>query len=66
MKKLIQLTTLIALTVSTAFAGNLDTKSSVLKWKGSKGAAGFKLGSHNGKITLKDGNVLTKDGKLTG
>ena len=66
MKKLIQLSTLIALTVSTAFAGNLATKSSVLKWKGSKGAAGFKLGSHYGKITLKDGNVLTKDGKLTG
>jgi polyisoprenoid-binding protein YceI len=66
MKKLIQLATLVALTVSTAFAGNLDTKSSVLKWKGSKGAAGFKLGSHYGKISLKDGNVMSKDGKLTG
>jgi polyisoprenoid-binding protein YceI len=66
MKKLIQLTILMALTASTAFAGNLDLKSSVLKWKASKGAAGFKLGSHNGKITLKDGNVLSKDGKLTG
>ncbi len=66
MKKLIQLATLVALTVSTAFAGNLDTKSSVLKWKGSKGAAGFKLGSHYGKITIKDGNLVEKDGKLAG
>lgn len=66
MKKLIQLMVLVALTVSTAFAGNLDVKNSVLKWKGSKGAAGFKLGSHNGKIFFKDGTIETKEGKLTG
>lgn len=66
MKKLMQLALLGALTLSQAYAGNLDVKGSVLKWKGSKGAAGFKLGSHYGKIAIKDGNVEHKDGKLTG
>lgn len=66
MKKLIQLALLGALTLSQAFAGNLDLKASQLKWKGSKGAAGFKLGSHYGKITIKDGNITEKNGKLTG
>jgi polyisoprenoid-binding protein YceI len=66
MKKLIQLALLVSLAVSQAFAGNLDVKGSELKWKGSKGAAGFKLGSHNGRIFFKDGTVEEKDGKLTG
>lgn len=66
MKKLMQLALLAALTLSQAYAGNLDVKGSVLKWKGSKGAAGFKLGSHNGKIFFKDGSITEKDGKLTG
>ena len=66
MKKLIQLALLTALTLSQAYAGNLDTKGSELKWKASKGAAGFKLGGHNGKIFFKDGNVKVDDGKLVG
>lgn len=66
MKQMIQLMVLVALTITTAFAGNLDTKKSDLNWKGSKGAAGFKLGGHHGKIFFKDGNVEAKDGKLTG
>ena len=66
MKKLMQLALLAVLTLTQAYAGNLDVKGSVLKWKGSKGAAGFKLGSHYGKIAFKGGNLEQKDGKLTG
>jgi len=66
MNKLFRLMILTALTISTAFAGNLDLEKSVLKWKASKGAAGFKLGSHNGKIKLLDGDVQSKNDKLIG
>jgi polyisoprenoid-binding protein YceI len=66
MKKLMQVMLLSSLALSQAYAGNLDLKGSVLKWKASKGAAGFKLGGHNGKITIKDGNIEEKDGNLSG
>jgi polyisoprenoid-binding protein YceI len=66
MNKLLKLLVLVALTISTAFAGDLDLGKSVVKWKASKGAAGFKLGSHNGKIKLVDGSIQSKNGKLLG
>jgi polyisoprenoid-binding protein YceI len=66
MNKFFKLMILAALTTSAAFAGNLDLEKSVLKWKASKGAAGFKLGGHNGKIKLLDGDVQSKNGKLLG
>jgi polyisoprenoid-binding protein YceI len=66
MKKLMQLMLLGALSLSQAYAASLDTAGSVLKWKGSKGAAGFKLGSHYGKISFKEGSLEEKDGKLLG
>ncbi len=66
MNRFFKLLLVAALTTSTAFAGNLDLEKSVLKWKGSKGAAGFKMGSHNGKIKLVDGDIQTKNDKLVG
>ena len=66
MNTLFKLIMITALTISSAFAGNLDLGKSVLKWKASKGAAGFKIGSHNGKIKLIDGAVLSKNGNLVG
>jgi polyisoprenoid-binding protein YceI len=66
MKKLIKFALFTTLTCSWAYAGNLDSKASVLKWKGSKGAAGFKLGSHYGKIAIKNGNIEQKEGNLVG
>lgn len=66
MKKLMQLMVLIALVISQAYAGNIDLNASKLQWKGSKGALGFKLGSHHGTIAIKDGNFDVKKGKLVG
>jgi polyisoprenoid-binding protein YceI len=67
MNKLMKLVLVAALSVSSAFAaGNLDLGKSVLKWKASKGAAGFKLGSHYGKIKLIDGDIQSKNGNLVG
>lgn len=66
MNTFFKLLTVAALTITTAFAGNLDVSKSTLKWKGSKGAAGFKLGSHYGKIKLIDGNIRAKNGNLVG
>ena len=45
----------------SAYAGNLDTEKSSLGWLGTK-----LTGKHFGKLTFKDGNILTKDGKWTG
>lgn len=66
MNTLLKLALVAVLSVSSAFAGNLDLEKSVLKWKASKGAAGFKLGSHNGKIKFIDGNIQSKNGSLVG
>ena len=66
MNKLIKLALVAALSISTAFAGNMDLGKSVLKWKASKGAAGFKLGSHYGKIKFLDGDIQSKNGNLVG
>lgn len=66
MKKIIQLALLVSLAITQAYAGNLDVKGSELNWKAYKGAMGFKLGGHQGKISFKDGNITDKDGKLTG
>ena len=66
MKKLMQLALLSALTLSQAYAADLDIKGSELKWKASTGAAGFKLGGHNGRIFFKDGKIDVEDGKLKG
>lgn len=66
MNTILRVVALLALTVSTAFGGNLDLEKSVLKWKGSKGAAGFKLGSHYGKIKLIEGDIKQKNGNLIG
>ena len=49
------------LSISTAYAGNLDTQASSLGWLGNK-----LTGKHFGKLTFKDGNIIEKDGKWTG
>jgi len=55
-------TTVLGLILSAnALAGNLDTSSSTLIWKGTK-----VTGGHFGKLTFKDGNIMEKDGKLVG
>ncbi len=66
MNTLFKIITLAVFSISTAFAGNLSIENSSLGWKGSKGAAGFKLGSHYGKIKLIDGDIKSKNGNLLG
>mgnify|MGYP000108262940 CR=1 FL=1 len=63
MKKLMLIGLMMSLIASAA---ELDTSKSTVEWKGSKGAAGFKLGSHNGKIKIEKGNFEIEDGKLVG
>jgi len=63
MKKIFLLTLMMSFALNAA---QIDTSKSTVGWKGSKGAAGFKLGSHNGKIKIKSGNFEVEDGKLTG
>jgi polyisoprenoid-binding protein YceI len=63
MKKLMFIAMLISFALTAA---EIDTSKSTLSWKGSKGAAGFKLGSHYGKIKIKSGDFDVKDGKLVG
>lgn len=62
MKKLFLLL-VVSTFVSTGFkmAYNVDVATSVITWKGSK-----PLGTHNGDIKLKEGNMIMNDGKLTG
>lgn len=52
--------------MTSAFTGpvlpaSVDTKASVINWKGAK-----VTGTHNGKISLKKGDLEFKDGKLVG
>lgn len=63
MKKLMLIAMLFTMALNAA---EIDTAKSTLQWKGSKGAAGFKLGSHYGKIKIEKGNFEIEDGKLTG
>ena len=63
MKKLMMVVMLFAFALNAA---EIDTSKSTLQWKGSKGAAGFKLGSHYGKIKIKEGDFKIEDGKLVG
>jgi polyisoprenoid-binding protein YceI len=56
-----QLLLALVLTVSTAFAADVDLKKSSFKWQGTK-----VTGKHFGKIYLKSGKVDLKDGKLAG
>jgi len=57
--KMMQLMTLTALFAASAFATDVDLKSSDLTWHGSK-----VTGKHSGKIPLKSGSVELKDGKI--
>lgn len=59
--KLIQLLSIVALTLSTSFAADIDLKKSTLKWQGTK-----VTGKHFGKIYFKKGNVDLKEGKISG
>ncbi len=57
---------LIIAGLTSAFTGpitpaSVDTKASVINWKGAK-----VTGSHYGKIALKNGNLEFKDGMLAG
>jgi polyisoprenoid-binding protein YceI len=63
MKKLMLLAFLVSFSLTAA---EIDTAKSTLGWKGSKGAAGFKLGSHYGKIKIKSGDFEVENGKLVG
>lgn len=63
MKKLMLIAMLFTMSLNAA---EIDTEKSTLQWKGSKGAAGFKLGSHYGKIKIKSGDFKVEEGKLTG
>lgn len=63
MKKIMMLMMMFAFALN---ATEIDTTKSTLKWKGSKGAAGFKLGSHYGKIKIQEGDFEVEDGKLVG
>lgn len=58
--KMIQLMTLLAVLVSSAFAVEVDLAKSSLKWKGTK-----VTGEHFGKVPLKSGSVNFKDGKIS-
>ena len=53
---------MFGLSLSTAMAGNLDTKASSLKWTGSK----LTGKSHFGTLFFKDGDIVESDGKWTG
>ena len=57
--KMIQMMTLLALVVSSAFAADVDLKNSSLTWRGSK-----VTGKHHGKVPLKSGSVEFKNGKI--
>lgn len=57
--KMIQMSTLVALFAASAFAADVDLKSSSLKWKGTK-----VTGEHYGKVPFKSGTVELKDGKV--
>ena len=48
--------------LSSALAGNLDTKASSLKWTGSK----ITGKSHFGRLSFKEGEIVEQDGKWTG
>jgi polyisoprenoid-binding protein YceI len=63
MKKLMLIAFLVSLSLTAA---EIDTSKSTLGWKGSKGAAGFKLGSHYGKIKIESGDFEVEDGNLVG
>lgn len=41
--------------------GNVDTASSKIAWKGTK-----PTGFHNGTVSLKNGNLIVSEGKVTG
>ena len=58
--KIMQLVVLAALTLSTAFAADIDTSKSSLKWEGTK-ITGKK---HFGKVPFKSGSVELKKGKI--
>jgi len=59
--KIIQLLLLtMSLTLSTAFAVNVDLKASSLEWSGEKVTGD----AHMGKITMKKASVELKDGKI--
>lgn len=40
---------------------NVDVTASILNWKGTK-----PTGAHNGTVTIKDGDLLIEEGKVTG
>jgi polyisoprenoid-binding protein YceI len=68
MKKTLIYTLAVVITagITAAFTGpvlpaSVDTKASVINWKGAK-----VTGTHNGKISLKNGNLEFKDGNLIG
>ena len=48
-------------TVKVADLNNVDTKASVLTWKGTK-----PTGEHHGTVLLSDGDLLVEDGKIIG
>jgi polyisoprenoid-binding protein YceI len=59
--KLMQLVVLAALTLSSAFAVEIDTSKSTLNWLGTK-----ITGKHFGKVPFKSGSVELKKGKVVG
>lgn len=59
--KLLKSILLSAVLTASAFAADIDTSKSELKWEGSK-----VTGKHYGKVPMKSGSLDMKDGKVVG
>ena len=62
MKFVLQVMLYILVSFSSAFAGELDTSKSSLKWTGSK----ITGSSHFGTLLFKEGEIIEKEGQWVG